>query len=249
MGIRRFYFKYFGTLQEKERFNTIKRSNYAHGMIKAALFARDLGVQSVSALEFGVSTGGGLIDMERISKQIRDELGIHVHVIGYDNGEGLPEPSDFKDHPEIWSKGDFVMANKDELLSNITEAEVVFGDVKNTARERESYYRDNPISFVSIDLDYYSSTMSCMEIFKFDARCYLPAVSMYFDDIAFYTANKWCGELLAIEEFNATNVMRKIDTDRTLPGNRPYKNTEWYRHMYVAHILDHELRSVPIKKL
>ena len=169
-----------------------------------------------------------------------------MRVIGYDNGEGLPEPVDYGDHPEIWGQGDFIMANKDELLGNLTEAEVIFGNVRNTVADSEMNYRDSPIGFASIDLDYYASTKSCMEVFKFSPVCYLPAVSLYFDDISFFTANRWCGELLAIDEFNASNTLRKIDVDRTLPGDRPYKDTGWYKHMYVAHILDHELRTVAV---
>ncbi|MFN2166416.1 MAG: hypothetical protein ACK2U9_09150, partial [Anaerolineae bacterium] len=37
--------------------------------------------------------------------------------------------------------------------------------------------------------------------------------------------------------------MRKIGLDRSLPGNRPLKNMNWYNRMYVCHILDHELRT------
>ncbi|BDW88323.1 hypothetical protein MACH01_10900 [Thalassospira tepidiphila] len=244
MSWKKKWVKYFGTLEEKERFNTIKRASYAHGMIKAALYAREIGVSSISAIEFGVSTGGGLMAMERIARLIEDEYGIKVHVVGYDNGKGLPDPVDYKDHPEIWGKGDFVMFNKDQLLENVKDSEIVFGDVKDTAGEREGWYRSNPIAFISIDVDYYSSTMSCLEALKFHPDCYLPAVSMYFDDISFFTANRWCGELLAIDDFNAANEKRKIDIDRTLPGNRPYQNVGWYRNMYVGHILDHTLRSV-----
>ena len=47
----------------------------------------------------------------------------------------------------------------------------------------------------------------------------------------------------AIEEFNDEHDLRKIDIDRSLPGNRPIKNMNWYARMYVCHVLDHELRT------
>jgi hypothetical protein len=65
---------------------------------------------------------------------------------------------------------------------------------------------------------------------------------MYFDDVRFYFANRWCGELRAIDEFNDENYMRKIDEDRSL-ADRPSKLDPWYKSMYVCHILDHEVRN------
>jgi hypothetical protein len=243
-SLERKWVRYFGTLEKKERFNTITRANYAYGMIKGAVYAKSIGQMSISSLEFGVSTGAGLMGMENIAEKIHKEIGVKVHVIGYDTGDGLPEPIDYRDHPETWTTGDFIMSNRDDLLRNLREAKIVFGDVKDTVDEYENFFRTNPIAFVSIDLDYYSSTMSCLEVFKFDSICYLPAFSVFFDDVSWFTCNRWCGELLAIDEFNEANALRKFDVDRTLPGDRPYKNTDWYKRMYVAHILDHELRTV-----
>jgi hypothetical protein len=65
---------------------------------------------------------------------------------------------------------------------------------------------------------------------------------MYFDDVGDFFSNRWCGELAAIEEFNAEALPRKIDQDRSLRYRRlPY--VPWYDHMYVCHILDHEART------
>ena len=71
----------FGTLEEKERFNTIKRANYAYGMIKGAVYAKSMGQISISALEFGVSTGAGLMGMENIAKKIYKEIGVKAFLL------------------------------------------------------------------------------------------------------------------------------------------------------------------------
>ena len=66
---------------------------------------------------------------------------------------------------------------------------------------------------------------------------------MYFDDVTFFFANRWAGELAAIEEFNAENSSRKIDIDRSLPGGRRDPSAPWYRNMYACHVLDHLARQ------
>ena len=62
-----------------------------------------------------------------------------------------------------------------------------------------------------------------------------------------FFANRWCGELRAIEEFNEENSVRKIDEDRSL-SQRPVRLEPWYRSMFVCHILDHETRCKPRKR-
>jgi hypothetical protein len=70
-------------------------------------------------------------------------------------------------------------------------------------------------------------------------------VSMYFDDVSFFFANRWAGELAAIEEFNQEHELRKIGPDRSLPGRRPISSATWYSQMYACHILDHPTRQEP----
>jgi hypothetical protein len=49
-------------------------------------------------------------------------------------------------------------------------------------------------------------------------------VPVYVDDIAMPTSNRFGGELLAIDEFNAEHELRKIDVDRTLVYTRVFKH-------------------------
>ncbi len=92
---------------------------------------------------------------------------------------------------------------------------------------------DSALGFVSVDLDFYSSTVKALEVLTHDPNCYLPAVLMYFDDIdGNLTLNAWCGEELAINEFNEAHQMRKIQ-----------RKVARSPKMFCAHILDHPART------
>ena len=60
-------------------------------------------------IEFGVATGNGLRFIEFISKKVEKLIGIKIEIYGFDNGEGLPEPIDYKDLPYHWEAGFFKM--------------------------------------------------------------------------------------------------------------------------------------------
>ena len=99
------------------------------------------------------------------------------------------------------------------------------------------------MAFVSIDVDYYSSTKKALAIFKAEAAKYLPTVTLYLDDIGFETANPWCGELLAIPEFNEENALRKIAPFAMLRAQRLLKNALWIEQIYTVHVFDHPARQ------
>jgi len=103
---------------------------------------------------------------------------------------------------------------------------------------------DGVIGFVSVDVDYYTSTRSCLALLTDRADRYLPCVPIFFDDVMEDWHNPWCGEQLALEEFNSSNPMRKIAPYTALVNKRIMKNASWLRQMYALHVLDHELRSV-----
>ncbi|MEJ0045407.1 MAG: hypothetical protein WDN04_04120 [Rhodospirillales bacterium] len=65
-------------------------------------------------------------------------------------------------------------------------------------------------------------------------ECYLPTVPFYFDDTEdFVTYNDWCGEELAIREFNDTHTWRKFQRHPSFG----------IRHYFGLHVLDHRMRS------
>jgi hypothetical protein len=239
-----------GTFREKEERGLVERPNYAYGMLRAADLARFAGKSEATVCEFGVATGNGLMNMVSLAKIIRAETGVELRVVGFDAGQGLPTIDGFRDHPELWSAGDFPMANRDELARRVAgRAELIFGDIKDTIDGFVASLNESaPLGFISVDVDIYSGARSALRCLGGRPELYTPAVSIYCDDVQFYFANRWCGELRAMEEFNEENQMRKIDRDRSLPGRRPDGYATWHRAMFVGHILDHELRTRPRRR-
>jgi len=236
-----------GTFRQKESYSLITRPNYAYGMLRAADMARFAGKKKATVCEFGVATGNGLMNMVELAAVIQKETGIEIRVVGMDSGAGLPIVEGYADHPEIWSPGDFAMTNREELKRRVGDkAELIFGDIADTVDGFVASLDESaPLGFISVDVDIYTGSRSALRCLKGRPELYAPAISVYMDDTQFFFANRWCGELLAVEEFNQQNAMRKIDEDRSLPGHRPDSITYWYRSMFVCHILDHELRTKP----
>ena len=239
-----------GTFRQQEELGLLPRSNYAYGMLRAADLARFLGLKAVTACEFGVATGAGLTAMIDHAARLERETGIRFRIVGFDTGTGLPRVGGYEDHPELWSAGDFTMVNKEELTKRVEgRAELLLGDISDTVGGFvASLAREAPLGFVSVDVDIYTATCSALRCFEGPAEHYLPAVSIYFDDVSFYFANRWCGELRAIDEFNRDHELRKIDVDRGLTRRSIEVPAPWYSRMYVAHVLDHELRSRPVER-
>jgi hypothetical protein len=236
-----------GTVRQQEELGLLPRPNYAYGMLRAADLARCLGRKGVTICEFGVATGNGLLAMIDLARRFEPETGIRFRIVGFDTGAGLPQIGGYEDHPELWSPGDFAMVNQDELTRRIDgRAELFLGDIKDTVSGFiDSLSSDAPLGFVSVDVDIYSATCSALRCLQGPAERYLPAISMYFDDVTFFFANRWCGELRAIDEFNRDHELRKIDHDRGLLRRTVEAPALWHSRMYVAHILDHEFRSRP----
>jgi hypothetical protein len=239
-----------GSFRDREQFGLISRANYLYGMLRAADCAKYFGKTRVTVIEFGVASGAGLLNMVELASLITAETGVAFRIVGFDTGKGLPQVQGFKDHPEIWNPGDFAMENRDTLLRKLDDrAEIIWGDIADTIKPfTKSITPDAPIGFISVDVDIYSATKSALLCLTGDPEKYTPAVSMYFDDVSFFFANDWAGELAAIAEFNQEQDARKIGRDRSLPGHRPIKADGWYSTMYVCHILDHVARQTTVDR-
>jgi hypothetical protein len=229
----------------QEHWGVLDRPSYAYGLVRAARIARYFDHKKVTVCEFGVAHGDGLLNMADLAAKIGAALNIEFRVVGFDTGVGLPKVFGYKEHPEIWSSGDFTLVDTEKLKARIgARAELVLGDIKDTIGGfLKSLSPEAPIGFISVDVDLHSAAVAALQSLTGKPDQYLPAVSVYFDDVAFYFANRWCGELAAIDEFNAAHESRKIDIDRTLPGRRPVKYARWYPQMYVCHLLDHPKRQ------
>jgi hypothetical protein len=84
--------------------------------------------------------------------------------------------------------------------------------------------------------------VECLKCLRAPAQHYLPAVTMYFDDVGAPAHNPWCGELLAINEFNAESRLRKIARINFLRETRLFRNASWLAKMYLCHVFDHQNR-------
>jgi hypothetical protein len=242
----RSWIEHHGDFRAREQHGLIDRAHYLYGMLRAADVAKYFGKRRVTAIEFGVASGGGLLNMIELAPQIHRETGVELRIIGFDTGRGLPAVEGYKDHPELWNGGDFATEDRETLTRKLAgRAEMVWGDIADTVGPAtETIDESCPLGFVSVDVDIYSATKSALRCLQGSPEKYNPAVTMYFDDVVFFFANRWAGELAAIEEFNQEHELRKIGPDRSLT-RRPVPFDSWYDQMYACHILDHEARQRP----
>jgi hypothetical protein len=214
----------------------VDRPHYAFGLAQSAAEARSLGFTSMTAIEFGVAGGNGLVTLERYANFVSQQTGVSIDVVGFDTGAGLPAPVDYRDAPHLWAPGDFAM-DEELLRSRLERAHLVLGDVRETVKTFTAELdRRSPVGFVAFDLDLWSSTVSAFDVFRGDARACLPRVWCYFDDIVAMVED--VGELLAINEFNSQEQHRKIRHPWMLRANVPLRPT-WADQMFQAHLFDH----------
>ena len=195
----------------------------------------------ISAIEFGVAGGNGLVELERIATEVSAVYGVEIDVFGFDTGVGLPKPEDYRDFPNLYRACGFRM-DEPKLRGLLKRARLILGDVADTI---ETFMASGPapVGFVSIDVDLYSSTMAAFKLFTGDPRLLLPRVYCYFDDILGETFSEFTGERLAVAEFNAAHSMRKISPIFGLRYHlrEPHQMEPWPDQMFIAHLFDHEL--------
>ena len=231
-----------GPVHLKVHHGIYDRPHYAFGVYWAALNARQLGIPRISVIEFGVAGGRGLIALQRISLEIETALGIGIDVVGFDGGQGLPKPQDYRDLPHVWQEGFYPMKEA-ELRGRLTRAQLILGDVQSTTAEWVRAGGHAPLGFIAFDLDYYSSTKDAFTVFEQAPAGYLPRVICYFDDVASSTwnlMNEYVGELLAIREFNDSHPDRKIAKIEQLRLARP-RWENWQEKMFAFHDFAHPL--------
>ena len=233
----------FGSFRAKVEFDLVVRMHHAWGLLHAADQAKRCGIGELTALEFGVANGAGLLNMCEIAARVTRETGVEFRIVGFDAGTGLPPPADYRDHPEHYHHGDYPMVNRTQLLARLPEnAQVIFGDVRDSAPD---FLAGDfaPIGFVSFDLDFYSSTRDALQILDGAPERYLPWTVCYFDDVHFMTHNEFQGALLALNEFNGSRQDRKIAPVNWLDHYRLFHWSAWVRRMYFLHMFEHPYRA------
>ena len=234
----------FGSFRAKVAFDLVLRHHHAYGILKAADQANALGLKRLTLLEFGVAAGTGLLNMAAVAARVTSATGVEFEIYGFDTGQGMPPPRSFRDHPELFQAGDFVM-DVDRLQARLpSNVHLVLGDISSTSRQfRDSLEPSAPVGFVSVDLDYYYSTKDALQLLTGPADCYLPTTCVYLDDIEGESYNSYCGEQLAVAEFNDEHEFRKIERSPFLPKARVFHRAPWIGHIYTLHVLDHPRRS------
>jgi hypothetical protein len=218
-----------------------QRPAYIWGVVQGAALAKVLRIPRISVIELGVAGGFGLLTLERIAERVEDITNVGIDVFGFDTGVGLPKPEDFRDQPNMWFEGQLPM-DRGRLESALSRASLRLGPVKETI---PSFIASNPapIAFVSFDVDLYTSTRDALALFLANHNSVLPRVTSYFDDIFGHTYNDFCGERLAIREFNQDNDNRKICP---VYGLRHFISSWafydlWPDAIYWAHFFEHPL--------
>jgi hypothetical protein len=228
-----------GSYSFRYSINALWRSNYAYLVYEAAQMATRLGEPAVSILEFGVAGGGGLVALEYHAEEIEKIFPVKIEIYGFDTGEGLPGPVDYRDLPYHWKPGFFKM-DEVTLRARLKRAKLVLGNVSETLPAFFNNYRPAPIGAVSQDLDFYSSTVTALHLFEDDTTHFLPRVFCYFDDVVGNETelyNDFTGERLAIHEFNAKHERMKLSPIYYLW----YKSMMpvWRHQMWSLHFFDH----------
>jgi len=233
----------FGNFVKKIEYDLIPRQPYAFGVNLAFQQAVEQKVKKILIIEFGVAAGAGLFNLAHIAQKLSKIYNIDYEVIGFDTGKGMPPPIDFRDHPEKYKEGDFPPL---KLLENKLpkKTKIHYGEIKDTVNHIKNYHeQDTKIGFVAIDVDYYSSTISCLKSLTFDQSFYFSSTVIYFDDTYQIEHNEFCGELLALNEFNQKNNFRKICKITQLRDWRIFKNAVYLNQMYFLHVLDSTYRD------
>lgn len=217
----------------------IERPPYAYLVYNAAKLAHRLGHQRVSILEFGVAGGEGLLSLERHADWVEKLFPVKIEVYGFDTGEGLPTPVDYRDLQYHWKAGHFRM-DQEGLGSRLKRAKLVLGDVRITAVSFLDAFRPAPIGGVSHDLDFYSSTMDALKLFDAPDDFILPRVFCYFDDILGGETelyNDYTGERAAILDFNATHKNKKLSQAYYLQATASFQR--WHHQIWILHNFNH----------
>ena len=218
------------------------RQYTAFCLLDAAERAADLGIKRISAIEFGVASGAGLLNICEQAAETTKVTGVEFEIYGFDTGAGLPPPRDYRDHPELYQAGDYPM-NVEGLRSRLpANAKLVLGDIKETVPKFLQEAGHAPLGYVALDVDYYWSAVEALNIFTGPADQYLPFVNLYLDDSHDPHHNPACGEILACNEFNEREPLRKIYPYTALRDKRLFKNAAWISKIWAVHIFDHKTR-------
>lgn len=222
-------------------FNVIDRPHYAYCMLGAARLASRLGIDRISAVEFGVAGGNGIKFMCDFAKEVRRTTGVRIDCYGFDTGAGMPAPRGPKDLP-YWFKSEQYKMDVSSLRAKVPDAHLILGEIGETLDGFAAREQLAPIGVIMNDVDYYSSTKASFELLKQAHRhpgSFLPRIFMYFDDIIGSEVEMYGpfnGQLAAIADFNAEQDECRIHLNQNL---LPQTHLPFRYQIYYAHLLEH----------
>ena len=220
-------------------FDAVPYTRYALGLLTAARYAQEAGIDGFSALELGVAKGNGLLALSRYAELVSRETGLEIQVAGFDTGSGLPAPLGRLDANWQYSAGEYA-SDPDTLRKKLSgKAQYILGDIASTFPHWLNAEK-LPLGFVSVDVDYYSSTRAILTpLANVAAEKLLPITEFYFDDILCHGVPRCVGELAAVAEFNKLNRSRQFDREDWIREWRPYGEKLWLRRLYALYCFDH----------
>lgn len=245
-----FFICLFGSLKSKIKYDIFRLPHYAFGIYEAAKRALKEGQKKITVIEFGVANGRGLLAMAKYAEKVKSSMNIEVSVIGFDSGGGMPKHEGYLDHPELYVQGDFPMQDPARLKKLLPDsARLIITDL-NTEDWTQYITKDAPVGFISIDVDYYSSTINLLNrLHSIEADKLLSNSLFYLDDVCLDNHNPYQGELLAVTEFNEASALRKFDSYYArLRHRQKFCNEQWLEQMYQFHCLDHPQRNEAYRK-
>lgn len=229
------------SFQNRLDYDLYDRPHYAYCLASAARTAKTLGIESIAALEFGVAGGRGLLALEALAEDVEKAHGVRIEIYGFDTGEGLPSPVDYRDLPYVWQEGFFKM-DQDALRIRLKRSKLVLGNVTDTVPQFIAEDLKVPIGAVFNDLDFWSSTAASFRMFEAPDALQLPRVFCYFDDIISADGggvlSDDVGQLRAIQDYNAGQDTRKIRPIAGFEHTRRIR-AKWNAQIYVHHKYDH----------
>jgi hypothetical protein len=225
--------------QQRLRSGAIERPAYAYCVYHAAELASKLGYSRMSAVEFGVAGGRGLLQLESHAEEVSKIFQIDIEIYGFDTGEGLPEPMDYRDLPYHWKKG-FYKMDVAGLQARLKKAKLVLGDIAETSTTFFETHNPAPIGAIAYDLDFYSSTAAALKMLDAGEKYHLPRIFCYFDDMSgteIELYNDYTGQRLAINEFNRDHADIKLSPAYHLLSRRTVE--PWYHLLRICHFFKH----------
>lgn len=217
------------------------RPHYAYCLLNAALLAKRLGKDRISAIEFGVAGGNGLVFMVAFAEDIRRRHGVRIDCYGFDTGAGMPPPESAYDLP-YWFRAQQYRMDEAALRRRLPEATLILGNVRDTVPGFLDAHDPSPIGTILNDTDYHSSTRDSLALFDFAKSrpsAFLPRVFLYFHDLIgseyeMYVRSN--GQLRAIREYSEKDEFLAIDLNQNL---MPRYDFSWRYQIYYAHLFSH----------